>query len=80
MEHLSSTPVWEAADINNKYLTGLRRLLRSKHSSLFDFIFNDEKSYLTLAPAVNVSKLFFFVTRKRQNKLEYSSLAKPFAT
>jgi hypothetical protein len=47
----------------HEYQTRLERLVRDKGSSLLGLFFSDEeKSYVTLRPGVNVVKLFFFVT------------------
>jgi hypothetical protein len=46
-----------------EYQTKLERLANGKGSSLFGLFFSDEeRSYVTLRPGVNVIKLFFFVT------------------
>jgi hypothetical protein len=40
----------------------LERLARDKHSSLFGlFMIYEEKSFIILAPGINIIRLFFFV-------------------
>ncbi len=43
-------------------------IARYKHSSLFGLVIsNEEKSFVTLTPGVNVTSLFFFVTYIHDN-------------
>ncbi len=48
--------------LNCKYQTRLDRFYYSKFTSLFSlFVNEEEKSFITMATGVNVTKLFFFV-------------------
>jgi hypothetical protein len=56
------SPLGQAPGLDRKYYTRLKRIARDKHSSLFGlFPSVEEKSFVTLAPGVNVIKLVSFV-------------------
>jgi hypothetical protein len=59
-----------------KFRVDLKVIARYKHSILFGLIIcNEEKSFITLTPGVNVTKLFSSSLTKRPNVLVVLDLA-----